>query len=186
MRWRPSSVSAAKRSCAIIRYLNCQVFTYRLPDLTQPQPLPAHALLSCKAPISFDNRMVGGHAKGLQPCAGARRLLSACVRICRRSSGATAIPVPVRSPMCAQRPIVRRDRDGPAVRLAYPRLPRPRASSHAHKKARHPIGAAGFHVIGMVPEVRLELTRLATKVFETSASAIPPLGHKTEDSIPSS
>ena len=32
------------------------------------------------------------------------------------------------------------------------------------------------NAFGMVPEVRLELTRLATKVFETSASAIPPLG----------
>ena len=32
-------------------------------------------------------------------------------------------------------------------------------------------------VVHMVPEARVELARLATTVFETAASAIPPLGH---------
>ena len=30
----------------------------------------------------------------------------------------------------------------------------------------------------VVPEARLELARVSTKVFETSASAIPPFGHR--------
>ena len=32
----------------------------------------------------------------------------------------------------------------------------------------------------MVPEARVELARLSTTVFETAASAIPPLGHEIE------
>ena len=51
---------------------------------------------------------------------------------------------------------------------------------HGHapkrKQAGHLLGDRPAITLGMVPEVRLELTRLATKVFETSASAIPPLG----------
>lgn len=51
---------------------------------------------------------------------------------------------------------------------------------HGHapkrKQAGHLLGDRPAINLGMVPEVRLELTRLATKVFETSASAIPPLG----------
>ncbi len=32
----------------------------------------------------------------------------------------------------------------------------------------------------MVPEARVELARLSTTVFETAASAIPPLGREIE------
>lgn len=32
----------------------------------------------------------------------------------------------------------------------------------------------------MVPEARIELARLSTMVFETTASAVPPLGRKKE------
>ena len=32
----------------------------------------------------------------------------------------------------------------------------------------------------MVPEARVELARLSTTVFETAASAIPPLGRETD------
>jgi hypothetical protein len=32
----------------------------------------------------------------------------------------------------------------------------------------------------VVPEARVELARLSTTVFETAASAIPPLGHKVK------
>ena len=35
----------------------------------------------------------------------------------------------------------------------------------------------------MVPEARVELARLSTTVFETAASAIPPLGHISLHSI---
>lgn len=48
------------------------------------------------------------------------------------------------------------------------------------KQKRRPIGGALFR---MVPEARVELARLSTKVFETSASAIPPLGHGSLSSI---
>lgn len=33
-------------------------------------------------------------------------------------------------------------------------------------------------IMEVVPEARLELARVSTKVFETSASAIPPFGHR--------
>ncbi len=43
-----------------------------------------------------------------------------------------------------------------------------------HEKSTRGTGASWFE---MVPEVRLELTRVSPTVFETAASAIPPLGH---------